>query len=328
MKKAKIMKITIIVLSILLVSSIIALAATLIYNHFNQKKHYNVTIPDHVINTPEEDEETNEDSASGSGDTSEDPSGQEESDKEAPSGEQPDEKAPDEGTDVIPPQNQGDVAASDPNAPAEPTEKQEGTEPPVGEGTEGEDATEGTEGEEDKTEEDVTALALQLHNKNPGDNIPFKVSNMFPGDTVTQYYCVKVSYSDVITMRFRADTRPGYEKLAEALKCKVVLMNTGKTLYNGTFKNMPTAVSYQLPESGETTTAELYYKITVYLETSTGNEYMNKSLIADFRWWVEETGNLKPPAQSGDGFNTYLWAGTAIAAAVVLIILKKKRRTL
>ena len=326
MKKAKIMKITIIVLSILLVSSIIALAATLIYNHFNQKKHYNVTIPDHVINTPEVKEGTDEDPVEEGEDVIEDEEAKDPSENESP-----DAEVPDKGEATVPPAD--GATATDPSAPSEEEQSPEpdagaGTEPPVGEGTEGEDATEGTEGEEDKTEADVTALALQLHNKNPGDNIPFKVSNMFPGDTVTQYYCVKVSYSDVITMRVRADTRPGYEKLAEALKCKVVLMNTGKTLYNGTFKNMPTAVSYQLPESGETTTAELYYKITVYLETSTGNEYMNKSLIADFRWWVEETGNLKPPAQSGDGFNTYLWAGTAIAAAVVLIILKKKRRTL
>ena len=91
---------------------------------------------------------------------------------------------------------------------------------------------------------------------------------------------------------------------------------------------MPTAIRYQLPVGAGTTTAELYYKITVYLDTSVGNEYQNTRLVSDFRWWVEETGNLEPPSQTGDGFNTFLLAGTAVGSGVLLLVLWKKRRRL
>ena len=92
-------------------------------------------------------------------------------------------------------------------------------------------------------------------------------------------------------------------------------------MYDGLMRDMPESVSYQLA-SRERTTDELYYEITAYLDTSVGNDYQNKDLVADFRWWVEETGNLGP--KTGDSSNLMLWmllalaAGAALAALIVI----------
>lgn len=75
------------------------------------------------------------------------------------------------------------------------------------------------------------ASAIALHNRKPEDNTPFQVTNMFPGDRETKYYCVKVSYKGDIIVRYHADIRPGYEKLAEVLKVKIRLPETDETLY-------------------------------------------------------------------------------------------------
>lgn len=137
----------------------------------------------------------------------------------------------------------------------------------------------------DKAEgEDVT---LKLYKGRAEDSTAFHVENMFPGDRSNKSYRLEVSYKGSVTVYFHADIRKGYEKLAEVLKCKVSV--DGSPLYDGLMKDMPQSISYTLPQSSGTT-ADLDYDISVYLETSVGNEYMNKELYADFRWWVNEDG--------------------------------------
>lgn len=170
----------------------------------------------------------------------------------------------------------------------------------------------------------IIATALSLHNRNSNDNTPFQVGNMFPGDSETEYYCIKVSYKGDVVLRFRADIHSGYEQLAEVLKCRVTLPESGEVLYDGLMQDMPKSLNHAL-NTDKSTTSQVYYEITAYLDTSVGNEYMNKDLIADFRWWVEETGNLNPP-QTGDSFNLYLWLCIAAASLLLLILLWKKRK--
>lgn len=62
-----------------------------------------------------------------------------------------------------------------------------------------------------------------------------------------------------------------------------------------------------------------------YLETDTGNEYQNKQLTADFKWWVEETGNLIPP-KTGDSSAVLPWAAAAAVSGCVIIVLIARRR--
>lgn len=169
------------------------------------------------------------------------------------------------------------------------------------------------------------ATAISLYNKQPQDNIAFSVGNMFPGDSEIKYYRVQVSYHDKVTVHFGADVRNGYEKLAEVMNVRIKLLTTGETLYDGLMKDMPKSVTHKLT-SPNSTTDELYYEITAYLDTSVGNEYQNKDLIADFKWWVEETGNLDKAPQTGDTSNIVLWMVIAITSATLCIILLIFRR--
>lgn len=175
------------------------------------------------------------------------------------------------------------------------------------------------------TKEKRTATALSLHNRNSGDNVAFNVGNMFPGDAETKYFCVQVSFQDTVTVKYHADIRAGYEKLAEVMKCRIMLLTTGETLYDGLMRDMPASLDHSM-YSTEGTTNELYYEITAYLDTSVGNEYQNKTLIADFRWWVEEVGHLVDAPKTSDDFNMGLWAGLSFTSLFMLILLFMKRK--
>ena len=175
------------------------------------------------------------------------------------------------------------------------------------------------------TAEVKKAATIELYNKQPEENTAFAVGNMFPGDSETKYFRVRVSYHDKITVHYKATVRPGYERLAEVLKVRVNLLSTGETMYDGLMRDMPESLTHKLA-SPKTTTDELYYEITAYLDTSVGNDYQNKDLIADFKWWVEETGNLDDSPQTGDTSNILLWAVLAAGSLSMIIILHVTRR--
>lgn len=168
------------------------------------------------------------------------------------------------------------------------------------------------------------SAVISLYQNHADDNQPYQVGNMFPGDAETKYYCVKISHEDDVTVHYRADIRPGYEKLAEVLKCRVILLTTGDVLYDGLMQKMPESLSHSV-ETDKSTESELYYEITVYLDTSVGNEYQNKDLIADFRWWVQETGSLIPP-QTGDTANMWIYISVAACSVLAILLLWKGRR--
>lgn len=175
------------------------------------------------------------------------------------------------------------------------------------------------------TAEVKKAATVELYNKQPEENTPFQVGNMFPGDSETKYFRVRVSYHDKITVHYKATVRPGYEKLAEVLKVRIRLLSAGETMYDGLMRDMPESLTHKLA-SKKSATDELYYEITAYLDTSVGNDYQNKDLIADFKWWVEETGNLDDSPQTGDTSNILLWAVLAAGSLGMIIILLVTRR--
>ena len=175
------------------------------------------------------------------------------------------------------------------------------------------------------TAETKKAATIELYNKQPEENTAFTVGNMFPGDSETKYFRVRVSYHDKITVHYKATVRPGYEKLAEVLKVRIRLLYAGETMYDGLMRDMPESLTHKLA-SQKTTTDELYYEITAYLDTSVGNDYQNKDLIADFKWWVEETGNLDDPTITGDTSSIVLWAMLAACSGSMIILLLITRR--
>lgn len=168
------------------------------------------------------------------------------------------------------------------------------------------------------------ADVLYFHFLNADENKPFKVTNMFPGDAITQYYRIRVTHTGKVNLRFRADVREGYEKLAEVLQCRVTLLTTGEVLYDGLMRDMPEEVVHPMPGSS-TRTDEVYYEITAYLDTSVGNDYQLQTLMADFRWWVEETSNLGIPQTGDDGVLPYA-VGALISLFFIILLCKTRKK--
>lgn len=157
----------------------------------------------------------------------------------------------------------------------------------------------------------------------PEKNRPFKVNNMLPGDSETKNYQVSVSYEGDIIVRYHADIRAGYEKLAEVLMVRVRLLDTDECMYDGLMRDMPESLNHRL-ETNKITQSELDYEITVYLDTSVGNEYQNCKSIVDFRWWVEEVENLNPANPSNITSllprNTLNWIIVILQAVLIIFI--------
>lgn len=129
-------------------------------------------------------------------------------------------------------------------------------------------------------------VSLALNSQNPEENVAFRVTNMFPGDSTTQYYRLSVSYTGTIMVNFQAVAGNGDEMLKDVLEVKVRLVDTGELLYDGMLVDMP-VLRHELSTDSESLTEEITYKITVGLSKSVGNEYQNKSLTADLAWWAE-----------------------------------------
>lgn len=169
----------------------------------------------------------------------------------------------------------------------------------------------------------IEEVTIELYNKQAEDNVAFEVVNMFPADKITKDYRVLVFYHDKVTVYYQADIRKGYEKLAEVLKVAIIL--NGDLVYDGLMKDMDKAIEYSL-SSDDNTTSELHYQITVYLNSSVGNEYQNKELVADFKWWVEESKFLDPLPDTGDHFNLSIWMGLFVSSfSLGLLIVRKKQ---
>ncbi len=132
--------------------------------------------------------------------------------------------------------------------------------------------------------------SITLRQPGSGTVVPFAVSNLFPNQSVTREYEVKTKHPEAITLNFRADIRKDaqYQKLAEVLKVRIEIQNESNPHYDGLMKDMPAALQHSLPAG----TNRVTYRITVYLDASVGNDYMDKSLVADFFWWFEDTSDV------------------------------------
>lgn len=291
-KQKKIIKLVIVILAVLLGISLLALGGTLIYNRLANNQPATVAVPDNLI-TPD---------ADGSGGRGE----------EAPPESSTQSEVKDSTT--LSPQSENSDRTEASDAPATTQAAVSTT------AAKTQKETQRSTAATTSYRKAPSALALSLSNKQDGENTAFRVENMFPGDAVTKYFRVQVSYRDTVTVRYSADVRQGYEKLAEVLKVRIELLSSDLVLYDGLMKDMPESVEYKLSASG-TATDELYYEITAYLDTSVGNDYQNKDLIADFRWWAEEAENLEPLPQTGDDTNIVPWACIAAISGLILLLL-------
>ena len=174
-----------------------------------------------------------------------------------------------------------------------------------------------------------------------GNHAAITASGMLPGDSEEKTFTVTVKHRKTATVHFEAklandsviDDTTG-RKLSDGMNIKVV--QGTDTLYNGSIAGLTTAtprpaVDVEVPGSR---TADLPYTITVSLPTSAGNEFQNKTLTIDLKWWLvsDEGGGggggtiiVKPP-KTGDDFSPFLMGGAALVSLSLLAVLLLRRR--
>lgn len=287
-------KAIIIILSVLLALSVLALAKVVVEKGILADDSVEVSVDDNLI-TPD------------GGDASASSDASKPSDAGTPSDAS-------DGTESATPSDTGTPSGA--NIPS-------GASTPSGNGSaEGAGSTSGSE-----------TADIVFSNKNSEDVKPFVMSNMFPGDRKIKDYIVQVSYHDSVTVHFKAELHEGSEKLAEVMRIRMSLPESGETLYDGLISDMDESVEYVLT-SQNPTTQDLTYEVRISLSTAVGNEYQNKSLEADFKWWIEESDedNLdKEPGQgilgkTGDDSHVVLWALIAVIAVGICVVINTSRR--
>lgn len=173
-----------------------------------------------------------------------------------------------------------------------------------------------------------------------GNHAAMTASGMLPGDSEEKTFTVTVKHRKTATVHFEArlandsviDATTG-RKLSDGMNIKVV--QGTDTLYNGSIAGLTTAtprpaVDVEVPGSR---TTDLPYTITVSLPTSAGNEFQNKTLTIDLKWWLvsDEGGGgggtiiVKPP-KTGDDFSPFLMGGAALVSLSLLAVLVLRRR--
>ncbi len=173
-----------------------------------------------------------------------------------------------------------------------------------------------------------------------GNHAAMTASGMLPGDSEEKTFTVTVKHRKTATVHFEAklandsviDATTG-RKLSDGMNIKVV--QGTDTLYNGSIAGLTTAtprpaVDVEVPGSR---TADLPYTITVSLPTSAGNEFQNKTLTIDLKWWLvsDEGGGgggtiIVDSSKTGDDFSLPLMGGAALVSLSLLAVLLLRRR--
>ncbi len=170
-----------------------------------------------------------------------------------------------------------------------------------------------------------TANVITLYQSKPEDNRPFKALGMLPGDSVTQYYCVKVTHSENVAVFFGTEITAQTKALANVLNITVTHLDTGKVLYTGPLSGISNDGYGEPFNANNKKETVAYYKIDVSLPTSAGNEYQDAMLECDFTWFVKDAESLDQPVL-GDNGSIYLFAALAVFSAALLILLIFARR--
>lgn len=173
-----------------------------------------------------------------------------------------------------------------------------------------------------------------------GNHAAMTASGMLPGDSEEKTFTVTVKHRKTATVHFEArlandsviDATTS-RKLSDGMNIKVV--QGTDTLYNGSIAGLTTAtprpaVDVEVPGSR---TTDLPYTITVSLPTSAGNEFQNKTLTIDLKWWLvsDEGGGgggtiIVDSSKTGDDFSLPLMGGAALVSLSLLAVLVLRRR--
>ena len=170
------------------------------------------------------------------------------------------------------------------------------------------------------------AKVLELYQGKPEDNRKFEARNMLPGDSLTQYFCVKAYHGKDITLFFNTEVTEQTKHLGNVLHINVTHMESGKVLCDAPFSEINGKEFSEVLSKNAQEETTAYYQIDVSMDTSVGNEYQAARLLADFNWYVKDEGGLTPPPQTGDTTNLALWIVLAASSLLLILLLLLGRR--
>lgn len=154
-----------------------------------------------------------------------------------------------------------------------------------------------------------TNATLELYRANAAEAYAFSVDNMFPGDTTEKTFTINVSHSGGVTLYFSAALQSGTDAILADGLC-ISVTRSGELLYDGPFSLLPGPMACTLEEHSSTISESVPFTIKVYLPTSAGNEFQNKTLVADLQWWVEDIRKSDSGGDSSDKSNLSPWIST------------------
>lgn len=178
----------------------------------------------------------------------------------------------------------------------------------------------------DSAAEGPKAAKLELYQGKPGANEKFEVRNLFPGDSITKYFCVKAYHDTDITLFFQAKVTEQTKSLGDVLHIKVTQIENGTVLCDAAFsevKDKEFSAALKANPGHETTA---FYQVEVSLASSVGNDYQAAWLKADFDWFVKEEGGLVPSPQTGVTLRIFLWVMAAASSLIMIAVLIRRRR--
>ena len=201
--------------------------------------------------------------------------------------------------------------------------------------------------------------SLELYKKHAQDNEAFQVSNMVPGDNVSQNFTVRIYHKKQVTLYFKGLVTDQSKNLGNVLQVRVTDQDSGKVICQGTFNSINNKeYSQDIAQAGSGQT-DVTYRVDAWLDTSVGNAYQKAFLNADLQWYVKDDGSTEPTeptnptdpttpttpsqpggnggntgsgshggltAKTGDAAHIVLWCVFAVCALAIIILLLKSRR--
>lgn len=202
--------------------------------------------------------------------------------------------------------------------------------------------------------------SLELYKNHAQDNEAFQVSNMVPGDKVSQDFTVRIYHKDQVTLYFKGLVTDQSKNLGNVLQVRVTDKNSGKVICQGTFNTINSKEYSQAIAQAGSGQTDVTYQVDAWLDTSVGNAYQAAYLNADLQWYVKDDGSTEPtepsdnpttptdnptkPSQSGgnsgsgsgshgsltaktgDTAHIVLWCVFAVCALAIILLLLKSRR--
>ena len=177
-----------------------------------------------------------------------------------------------------------------------------------------------------ETDPRVRATELQLYRNHASDNEQFEAQNMLPGDTVTQYFCVRAYHDAAASLVFETEITDQTNNLGDVLRIKVTDLGSGTVLCDAPFSEVDGRAVSSLLQANADGESTVYYQVDVSMSTSVGNEYQASLLRADFNWYIDGEESLTPSPSTGEGRDIVLWSALAVSSLLLIILLLLGRR--